>query len=115
MNKKLLAAIMIFCAFIVSTAALAHPPKSVSLTWNSNGSLAVNVVHQVNDPQKHYIERIVIYVDDKIVQQREYSSQPNVDGLTDTFNIGQLAAGSVIKAEAFCIIMGSVTGSTTAN
>jgi hypothetical protein len=89
----------------------AHPPKLVSLAWNPSGSLTVNVDHYVNDPQKHYISKIIVYVNDKIAAQKEYSSQTSGNGLTDVFNLGTQPGGTTIKVEAYCLIMGSVTGS----
>ncbi|MDR1516043.1 MAG: hypothetical protein LBS45_10125 [Synergistaceae bacterium] len=99
-------------AVLTGTAA-AHPPKGVSLSWNPNGRLTVNVDHSVNDPQKHYINKIIVYVNDKIVSQKEYTSQTSGETQTDTFELGALPAGTSVKAEAFCVIMGSSTGAIT--
>jgi desulfoferrodoxin (superoxide reductase-like protein) len=111
LNMALLCAVL-FLAAAAATAS-AHPPKSVSLSWNPNGRLAVNVDHSVNDPQKHYINKIIVYVNDKIVAQKEYSSQSSDAGQSDTFELGALPGGTNIKAEAFCVIMGSASGTTT--
>jgi desulfoferrodoxin (superoxide reductase-like protein) len=96
---------------LTASAALAHPPKDVVLSWDPSGSLTVTVGHSVDNPEKHYINKIVIYADNKIVATRDYSSQPNAGGLTDTFAIGEQRSGVTLKAEAFCVIMGSVSGS----
>ena len=100
-------------AFFIGQAAHAHPPKSVSLKLQGS-ALTVNVEHGVNDPQKHYVYRIIVYVNDKVAAQKEYTSQPNAQGLSDTFNLGSVPAGANVKAEAFCVIMGSTTGSMKA-
>ena len=112
-RKKILLAVFAVVLWGLATAAFAHPPKAVNLAWNSNGTLTVTVDHPVNDPQKHYINKIIVYVDDKIVTQKEYQSQASATGFTDTFQLGALSPGTKIKAEAFCIIMGSSTGSIT--
>jgi desulfoferrodoxin (superoxide reductase-like protein) len=109
--NRFICAILFLAA--LAQAAAAHPPKSVSLVWNPGGSLTVKVDHSVNDPQKHYVNKIIVYVNDKIVAQKEYSSQTNEDGQTDTFSLGALPSGVNIKAEAFCVIMGSATGAIT--
>ena len=112
--KKLSVLLFSVVCFIVSAgSAFAHPPKSVTLSWNPSGALGVNVSHSVNDPVKHYVYRIIVYVNNNRVAQKEYNSQPNGDGLTDTFSLGALPSGTTIKAEAFCVIMGSTTGSLT--
>jgi hypothetical protein len=77
------------------------------------GVLSVNAAHSVDNPDKHYIYRITIYRDNKIMVSKDYKSQPSADGLSDTFDIGASPQGSVIKAEAFCVIMGSASGSMT--
>ena len=94
----------------MSLAAFAHPPKSVNLSWKAEGNLYVNVAHSVNDPAKHYIYKILIYVNGTIAAQREYSSQASSDGLTDVFSLGSMPSGTKIKAEAYCVIMGSSSG-----
>jgi desulfoferrodoxin (superoxide reductase-like protein) len=104
-------AVLFLIAF--SFEAAAHPPKDISLSLDSNGILTVRVIHSVNDPQKHYIKKIIVYVNNDIAAQKEYSSQPNGDGLTDTFKIGPQASGANIKVEAQCVIMGLAEKSIT--
>ena len=114
LSKGSAALILAMClTFLIGQAAHAHPPKSVSLSLQG-GTLAVSVEHGVNDPQKHYVYRIIVYVNDKVAAQKEYTSQQSPQGLSDTFNLGSVPAGASIKAEAFCVIMGSTTGSMTA-
>ena len=114
LGRGSLALILAVClAVTLVQAASAHPPKSVSLSLQGS-TLTVNVEHGVNDPAKHYVYRIIVYVDDKVVAQKEYTTQQSPQGLSDTFNIGSVAAGATVKAEAFCVIMGSTTGSITA-
>lgn len=113
MRKATIAtAISIFLLFGSIALAHAHPPKSVQLSWNA-GTLGVNISHSVNDPNKHYVYRVIVYVNNDVVTQKEYKSQPNGAGLTDSFSLGQLKSGTNIKVEAFCVIMGSTTGSIT--
>lgn len=101
-------ALFCLCGF-----AAAHPPKEVALSWNPSGTLTVKVTHNVNDPLKHYIYRIVIYVNDEIKTQKDISTQQSPEGQTETFSLGGLPSGAKVKAEAFCVIMGSASGSIT--
>ncbi len=112
-RKKILLAVFTLALLGVAAIASAHPPKTVNLSWNPNGTLTVAVDHPVNDPQKHYINKVIVYVNDKIATQKEYQSQTNAEGFTDTFQLGTQPSGTKIKAEAFCIIMGSRTGEIT--
>ena len=109
-SRQWLSVIVFVCA-LTAEAAYAHPPKGVALSWNPSGSLTVTVEHSVDNPAKHYINKIIIYADNKIVATRDYSSQPDAGGLTDTFALGAQPGGVTLKAEAFCVIMGSVSGS----
>ena len=101
----------LFMILLGVSVSHAHPPKDVNLTWNSDGNLIVHVVHAVNDPQKHYINKVIVYVNDKVALQRDYTMQQNGEGLTDTFVLGALPPGTNIKVEAYCIIMGVGTNS----
>jgi hypothetical protein len=109
-NLKIALILSILILSVGSGIASAHPPRGVSLSWDPSGKLTVNVDHSVNDPQKHYIGKIIVYVNDKIVAQKEYSSQTSGEAQADTFDLGALPAGTNIKAEAFCVIMGSAAG-----
>ncbi|MDR1482465.1 MAG: hypothetical protein LBI74_07560 [Synergistaceae bacterium] len=106
-------ALILLLAAGVPMIASAHPPKSVKLAWNANGNLTVTVGHSVNDPGKHYIYKVIIYVNDTVAAQKEYSSQTSADELTDVFSLGGKPSGTRIKAEAFCVIMGSASGEIT--
>lgn len=112
-RKKILLAVLIVALLNISKVVFAHPPKVVNLAWNPGGVLTVVVDHGVNDPQKHYVNKIIVYVNDKIAAQKEYQSQESASGFTDTFQLGAQQPGAIIKAEAFCVIMGSSTGSVT--
>jgi hypothetical protein len=95
-----------------AATAAAHPPKEVRLEWNPSGELAVIIAHSVDNPGKHYVYRIAVYVDNKMAATRDYQSQASADGLTDVFSLGPLPSGTNLKAEAYCVIMGSTVGST---
>jgi hypothetical protein len=98
----------------ITGAAFAHPPKEIKLSLQPDGTLTVNVAHAVDNPGKHYIFRIIVYVDDKIAAQREYSSQQNAESQIDKFSLGALPSGAKIKVEASCVIMGTAASSITA-
>lgn len=110
--KKIWIATFLTFLFVLTFAAIsaAHPPKAVNLSWG-DGALTVKVDHAVNDPQKHYVYKIVVYVDNQVATQKDYASQPDAAGLTDRFSLPSVKSGSTVKAEAFCVIMGSATGS----
>lgn len=112
-RKKITFCLIVVTMLGLAATAFAHPPKAVNLSWNPNGTLTVTVDHQVNDPQKHFINKIIVYVNDKIAVNKEYQSQESANSFTETFQLGSQTSGTTIKVEAFCIIMGSTTGSLT--
>lgn len=99
-------------AVLIAMPAFAHPAREVSMSWN-NGSLTVKVQHGVDDPAKHFIQQISVYVNDKMVAQKKYTKQATNEGMSDTFQLGALAPKSVIRAEVTCVIMGTTNGTLT--
>ncbi|MDR1509340.1 MAG: hypothetical protein LBS53_06845 [Synergistaceae bacterium] len=109
-SLKALFWMMFVFAIFFPGMAFAHPPREVRLDLRPGGELVVYAAHTVDDPQKHYIYRITVYANNNIVATRDYKSQNGMDGLTDAFAVGDLPSGTNLKAEAFCVIMGSATG-----
>ena len=99
---------------VLGASAWAHPPKSVVLSLDGAGQLTVQVSHGVNDPAKHYVSRISVFVGGKLVAQKEYTSQSGGEGMTDTFTLGPVPKGTPVRVEATCNIMGTATGETAA-
>lgn len=95
------------CVILLSASANAHPPRSVSAVYDGNGSLSVSIDHPVNDPSKHFINTITIYKNGAVVAKRELDDQPRADGLSDSFAVGVLAPGTIIRVEVSCVIMGT--------
>jgi len=110
-RRKRLSVLAFVFLFAFCADAYAHPPKQVSLGWNQNGELTVNVAHSVDSPDKHYINRITVYADNKMIANKDYQAQTSAESLTDVFALGALPSGANVKVEAFCVIMGSAAGS----
>lgn len=112
MRKFAHLAISCVCFIVITvSAALAHPPKELAIEWDPSGVLNVTVSHAVNDSSKHYVYQVSVFVDGTLVENREYTAQSSPEGHTDSFAIGAQQPGSVIRAEAFCVIMGSSSAS----
>ena len=110
-NKKKIFIRALLFVMLCASAAFAHPPKDVTLSWDASGALTVRAAHNVEDPGKHFISKVMVFVNDKIAVQKEYSSQQSADGFADTFSLGAQPSGTKISVEAFCVIMGSKTAS----
>ncbi len=74
--KKLL----FLSAIAISTLfyAKADPAKKVNLTYQ-DGKLKIEVIHKVKDPQKHYIDQIIINIDGKDVKTITQNHQNSKD------------------------------------
>ena len=101
----------LFFFLLLTSVSSAHPPKEVLPSWDGKGNLKVEIVHNVEDPQKHYVNHVNIYLNGKLIQQKDYTQQGTNNGETLTFSLGNLPSGSTIKVEATCVIFGTTTGS----
>jgi peroxiredoxin Q/BCP len=93
---------------LLATAGFAHPPKEPTLSYApETGTLTVGLVHAVSNPNKHYIKRVEIFVNDQSVVDKAYTSQPSEKEWSLTFEVGALKAGDKIKVKATCSVFGS--------
>ncbi|HNY64087.1 MAG TPA: hypothetical protein PKM41_01530 [Deltaproteobacteria bacterium] len=106
-------AVSMLCALAFPVPASGHPPKDVSLAFDTQkGVLAVTITHSSFFPSKHYIKDVVISVNGKQVGGTPYTVQPAGDSFTYTYPV-QASPGDVISVIATCNIFGSKEGSVT--
>jgi len=105
--KKGIVLVVFFSIFSISL--MAHPPKSVTVTYNE-GKLKIVVVHKVKDPTSHYIKTIKISVDGNVVKELKYTSQTSVEQQVVEENLPDIKAGSTIKVKATCSQFGFRNG-----
>lgn len=88
--------------------AFAHPPKSISASWDSaNSILNVTVQHNVNDPAKHYVLSLTIFEGNKQLLQKQYTRQTSSEEFRDSIALSGLSSGTKIRIQVVCNIMGS--------
>ena len=93
--------------------ALAHPPVALDVSLLPEGKLRVQVSHTVNDPAKHFINRVVITKDGKILAEQNFGEQTDRTGLEVEVPVIGLSKGQTIQVEADCNIFGSLKKSFT--
>lgn len=99
---------LIFVLVLFATQALAHPPKNLSASWDASGKkLTVTAEHNVNDAAKHFILGLTIYNGNKQVLQKQYTSQSSAVGFRDSFVLEGMPAGTKLRIQVVCNIMGS--------
>lgn len=92
----------------VSTCAFAHPPKSLSLSWDKGQeTLHVTAEHNVNDTGKHFIASLTVFDGNKKVITKEYSQQNSPEIFSDNIQIKGIAPGTKLRVQIVCNIMGS--------
>ncbi len=94
-------------------AAAAHPPASLDVVLESAGTLRIQVSHTVSDSAKHFINRLVVTRDGKVLAEQSFSKQTDKSGLVVELPVSGLAKGQTIEVEADCNIFGSLKKSVT--
>lgn len=103
--KRMLGPLLILCAL----ALPAHPPKSLELRYDAGkAELQVKAFHRVNDPERHYIERIEVRRGEELLAEKTYERQASADAQEEVFLLEDrpLAAGEEVTAIATCNISG---------
>jgi len=109
--KNLILCIMLVSITVCSTTAIAHPPIDMNLEYNLDESiLSVTIIHETPAPTVHYVNRVTIELNDEIIIDEQYDSQPTNSEFTYEYNV--LAnVGDSIKVTSYCNIQGSITRS----
>ena len=102
--------LILFCSLIiVSTGAYAHPPFEVNIEHSSElRIISIIVVHPVSNPGKHFINKIIVWLNGKEVIQHKISSQDDNRYQSAAYMIPDAKVGDIIAAEAYCNISGKL-------
>jgi desulfoferrodoxin (superoxide reductase-like protein) len=88
--------------------AAAHPPASLEAALQPDGKLRVMISHTVNDPVKHFISRIVVTSDGKVIAEEKFTQQSDKTGVVAEIPAAGLSKGQTVQIEADCNIFGSL-------
>jgi len=104
-----LLSLLVVSSFLVS----AHSPSNMDLSYNATSKeLGVSLSHQVSDPNSHYVFNVVVYINNVVTINQNYSSQPG-SSFDYQFNVVNVSDGDVIKVTALCNLGGSITEQIT--
>lgn len=85
----------------------AHSPSEVSIDYDmEEDELTVDITHSVEDPQDHYIENVVVEVDEETEIDEDYDEQPDDTSFQYTYDLAA-ESGSTIEVTAYCNQEGS--------
>lgn len=106
--KKLL--LIMFAVAIIPFGLKADPAKKVELSYK-DGKLKIVAVHPVKDVTEHYIDLIVIKVNDKEVKQIKLTKQSSAAAEELEVALPDLKKGTAIDVKTRCNKYGFKSGS----
>jgi hypothetical protein len=98
--------------FTVSLTVKADPAKKVNLAYASD-TLKIEAQHRVRDIKTHYIDQIIVKVNDKEFKKLTFKQQTNNNAQVTFVVIPKLTKGTVIKVDTRCNEFGSKSGKLT--
>lgn len=112
--KKLSLPAIALISLLCGPAAFGHPPDSLSISFDSTGTvLSVTVSHPVRYADRHYIDRIIVRVDGKVVIEQTYGLQATDKVQEAFYRLVGLRSGMKVEVTAGCNITGKKTAAYT--
>lgn len=91
---------------VLSSTCLGHPPGKIDVVVD-DGQVQISVFHPVDDPGRHYVRKIEIFVNGEQVLTPTFSSQKG-NRQEATFSMPLLKRGDVLEIIAYCNISGKL-------
>jgi len=104
-----------FIALLFTISIFAHPPKSVKLTYyKTDKKVVIEAIHKVKNVETHYIDKIVVYVNDVEKETINLTKQTSLEAEKYTYMLGNdIKEGDKIKFLVNCNKMGKKTAELT--
>ncbi len=102
--------LVLICAFIaVCTDVYAHPPSDIKIEYSRESRMmTVIVTHPVNNPEKHFINKIEVLLNGKEIIEHKISKQDNEKYQFSGYMVTDAKPGDVITVEAYCSVSGKL-------
>lgn len=84
-----------------TSSAFAHPASEIDVAIDGT-KLDIAVMHEVQDPASHYIDRVAITVNGKDKFEQEFNYQTNAQEQKTSLNITSLAKGDNVEIRTNC-------------
>jgi hypothetical protein len=99
----------IFIFLLFSTAAYAHPPADIEMTFDPKTKvLSAIIVHDVSNPAAHFIKKVDISLNGKEIIEQAISRQDNFNTQTVSYLIPDFKTGDLLAVEGYCSISGKL-------
>ena len=107
--KKVVLLFGFFTLFVLSAAAYAHPPSDIKITFDPETKILTAIImHDVSNPDKHYIKKVDVSLNGKEIIQQSISVQDNFNSQTVSYLIPDAKVGDVFAVEGYCSISGKL-------
>ncbi len=86
----------------------AHSPAAMVVSFDpGQDQLSVTITHLVDDPTTHYLNKVQVRLNDNLISDPSYTSQPTKDTFTYTYTLTP-SAGDEVRISARCVQGGSL-------
>jgi len=86
----ILAALAAF-ALLLAVPGAANPPGNVVMNYDQmTDKFTVTITHPVDDPAKHYINKVQVKYNGRVISDPDYKSQPTKDTFTYDYTVSAL-------------------------
>lgn len=107
MKKTILAGLILLLS---AGFVKADPPKSVNLSYNAEtGKLKIESIHKVKNVEEHYIDKIVISVNDKEVKTIKPTKQTSLASDVQEVSVPEIKKGVTVHVSSRCNRFGTKT------
>lgn len=104
--------VLLICALLfIFISAFAHAADDIKMVPSLNeGIFSTRVVHNTNNPEKHFINKIEVSVNGKLLIVQEFLRQRDKNAQEAIYVMPSLKAGDEIVIKATCNLGGEKTG-----
>jgi TonB family protein len=95
---------------MTSIVLFAHPPKDSTISFNNTTKiLNVNVPHKIKKPRVHYVEKIEVYLNNRLKIVQYFHQQMNKTEQKAKFLLTEAVGEDKIEVKIFCKLFGDVS------
>lgn len=103
--------LLITALLFVAMPLVAHSPKGVDLDYDTEtGVLSVEITHSVNNPSKHYVNKVTVELNGKKIIEQTFRSQLDEEKQQVLYKIVDAKEGDKLSVTARCNISGKKKG-----
>lgn len=111
MRKNMIVLLLVILFLMLSAQAFSHPASKVTLLVEGK-VLHITVNHNVGNPENHYINEILVFLNDKeIIRQIFFMQTDNMQEVS--YTIPSLKPGDKVTVKTNCSRGGKRSGTTT--